>query len=325
MNIVIRNESEAWDWLTKALEGEIPPEEPINLRFEGWPTVDLRFSGRDFDQSVPTRIMPPILNAQKEIHRLYCQLKYGENNLRKLKDEDREQLELIVKVEKGSSEYETNLSDVLTQTFQAAVSHMESAHILIAILGSSLIWGSNVAWKNWLAHRERLSETDSRTELSRLEAEKMEIIAKASRTEPSLRVTSTGADNFRNDSLQQLKPMDGFEIPNSNFRVSGEHAADVTQTQREQSVEIRLDGEFIIESVISGATAGYKLKVRRVSDDQKLTVTIPEEALTHDQKTVLQTNEWDKRPVQLEINAKKLRGQISSATLVSARGIERSS
>ena len=322
MDVVIANEKDACTWLERALNGDIPAKEPINLRFDGWPTVKLRFTGRDFDQSVPTRIMPPLLQAQKEIHRLYCQLRYGENNLRKLKDEDREKLELNVKVKKGSSDYGTNLSDVLTQTFQSAVSHMDSVHILIAILGSSVVWGSSAAWKNWLADREKMREGDSRVKLSKLELDKMALIARAVQSQPSVKVTSRGVDNFRNDSLRQLKSNDSFDIPESDFNVSGSHAADITQTEREQSIEVRVDGEFIIDAVMSGRTAGFKLKVTRLLDDKKMTVSIPEEALTHDQKSVLQTNEWNKRPVRLELNAKQLHGQITGATLISAKGLD---
>src|SRR6185312_2546185 len=103
LNIVVRSEGDAWKWLKRALANSIPTDSPVNLRFDGWPSLDLRFKGHDFDSSIPTRIMPPLLEAQKEIHRLYSQLRYGEQNLRRLTSEERERLELVVKVEKGSS------------------------------------------------------------------------------------------------------------------------------------------------------------------------------------------------------------------------------
>lgn len=320
--IIIQNEQQAWDWLTRALDGKIATDEPLNLRFEGWPIIDLRFKGQDFDQSVPTRIMPPLLNAQKQIQRLFCELTYGEANLRRLKDDDKERLELNVRVKKGSSEYETNLVDVLNQIFTSAVNNMESIHILISVISASLIWGSNVAWKNWLSKRAEVRGVESQIQMSQLELEKMAIISKASGFEPTVKSTVNGVDGFRNDSLHKLKPADGFEIPDADFSINGTHAAEITQTPREQSIELRIDGEFIIEAVVSGGTSGFKLKVKRNSDNKRISVSIPEDALTSEQKEVLKTNEWNKRPIYLELNAREWRGQIVSASLVRATGIE---
>jgi hypothetical protein len=42
--------------------------------------------------------MPPILDLQKELHRAYCLLKYGEDNVRKLTNDDRDASEIVVNV-----------------------------------------------------------------------------------------------------------------------------------------------------------------------------------------------------------------------------------
>src|SRR5688572_9367121 len=97
LQIEIRTEDDAWYWLKLALEGQIPEDEFVDLRFRGWPTVDLGFQGKDFHSSVPTRLMPAMLEAQKEVHRLYSQVRYGEQNLRRLTAEERDRLELVVK------------------------------------------------------------------------------------------------------------------------------------------------------------------------------------------------------------------------------------
>ncbi len=323
MDIVIRNEAEAWEWLNRGLEGEIDTDEPINIRFDGWPTLDLKFTGHDFDQSVPTRVMPPLLDAQREIHRLYCQLAYGQQNLRKLTNEDRDRLELNIRVEKGSSDYSTNLSDVLNEAIKSAVSNMDSVHILIASLSVGLMWASNVAWKNWLQKKERDKEVESRIRMSELEKEKLEILSKSQREIHYIKDLSKGVDDFRNDSLHKMKPNDTFSVPDSEIDVDGRYAAEITHKPREKSVEKRIDGEFTILSVISGDTKGFRLKVKRVLDDTSIHVTIPPGTLSSEQKNILKDNEWAKKPVLLEINAKELRGQITSATLVSASRIER--
>jgi len=321
MDIIIKSEKDAWEWLEKALNDDPELDQPLNIKFDGWPRLHLHYIGHDFDQSVPTRIMPSLLDAQKEIHRLYCQLRYGEQNLRKLKPDDRPKLELNVKVDKGSSKYDTNLSEVLTEAAKAAVSNMDSIHILYSVLGVALTWGSTVAWKSWLAHQEKVKEIESRVQMSELEKEKLQMMAKTQERAPAVRELSEGIDNFRNNSLHQLKTSDSFMIPESNISIDGDYAAEITTKPKEQSTEMRIDGEFVIQHVSSGETKGFKVKVKRLIDGKMVNVSIPEALVTPDLKTVLKNNEWDKRPFIMEINAKILRGEITAATLVSATNI----
>ena len=323
LNVTIRNEADAWRWLKRAVDGDDALNAPLDLKFVGWPTLDLRYKGRDFDSSVPTRIMPSLLEAQQEIHRVYCQARYGQQALRKLTSGDRERLELVVRVKRGSSSLETNLDQVLTETARAAIASMDSVHILMAVVGVALIWGSNIAWKNWLDTRAKEKDVDSRVQLSRLEKEKLQVLSDAYRKAPEIKALSQGVDDFRNDSLHKLKPADSFSIPDSNIDIDGSYAAEITHRPREESIELRLDGQFTIQSVDSGAVAGFRIKVRRLEDGAIISVRIPEGTLTAEQREVLKNNEWAKTPVLMQINARELRGEITSATLVSVQHIPR--
>lgn len=322
LEVIIRNEQDAWNWLRKALDNSPDLDQPVDLKFDGWPILNLHFSGHDFDASVPTRIMPPLLDAQKEIHRLFCLLRYGEQNLRKLTNDDRERLELVVKVEKGSSEFLTNLAEKLEEIGKSAVSRMESKHILIAVLGGALMWTSEVAWKAWLDQQAKVKEVETRVQMSQLEKEKLALFQRAVKADPALKDVSNGIDDFRNDALHKMKPADSFAVPNTNIEVDGRYAADITHKPKEQSHETRIDGEFVIQSVASGETSGFKLKVKRVLDGKLIAISIPADALNNEQIEILKNNEWAKKPVILEINAKILRGEITAATLVSAKNIQ---
>jgi len=309
-------------WLKKSMDDDPSLNDILNIKFEGWPVLDLHYTGRDFDSSVPTRIMHPLLDAQKEIYRLYCQMTYGEQNLRKLKLRERERLELNVKVDKGSSKYLTNLSETLNEAIKDAAANMESKHILYAVISVSLIWGSNIAWKEWLDNQAKAKEIDSRVQMSQVEKEKLQLLADSYKKEPFIKELSKGVDEFRNHSLHQLKPADSFTVPDTNVEVDGKYASEITTTPREKSVEIRIDGEFVIQSVVSGETDGFKVKVKRVVDNKMITVTIPDGAINAEQKSILKNNEWAKKSVIMEINAKELRGQITTATLVSVSDIK---
>lgn len=322
LDVVIQNEEQAWKWLKLALEDNLPASDgPYILKFEGWPTLDLKFNGKDFDQSVPTRLMPALLDAQKEIHRVYAMTRYGDENLRRLTAEDREKLELVVRVEDGSSEFETNLEHVLTEAFMRGVERMDSIHLLILFLGLAVTWGSVVAWKAWLRSQEARKETESRVDISKLEAEKLHVLADAMNRSSELRELSAGVDAFRNTSLHKLKPADTFSIPKTDLVVGGEHAATVTTAPRSQSVDDRLKGTFAIQGVDVSAAQGYRVKVRAIADGTVFTVSIPDDVFTRDQLDIIKEAEWEKRLVYMEIQVKLLRGQISAASLDSVERI----
>ena len=97
--ITIASEEQAWELFRKAVDNDLGDlGEFLDLKLDAWPTLTMHISGKDFHGTVPTRLMPPILDLQKNVHRMYCLLRYGSENLRKLTQDERERLELLVKV-----------------------------------------------------------------------------------------------------------------------------------------------------------------------------------------------------------------------------------
>ncbi|WKT59318.1 hypothetical protein Q2E61_10365 [Microbulbifer thermotolerans] len=322
--ITITNEEQAWDIYEKAVSNRLDElGEFLDIKFDGWPRFEMHISGRDFDASIPTRIMPPILDLQKEIHRTYCLVKYGEESTRRLTKEEREKLEIVVKVNKGSSDFQAKLWDIFNEAVQSGVAKMEPAQIVIILVSAGLMLTATAAWKAWLQYKAQEKQIESQVRLSQVEKEKMELVAKASKTVPEVKIIQQGFDEVRNNSLHRLQPTDRFSIPGTDDEIDGRYASDITHKPREQSQEVRLDGEFVIQSVDSGGVSGYRIKVKRRIDGMILTVRIPDGTLSNDQMDVLKNNEWAKRPVLLDINAKILRNEIRSATLVGAQYIER--
>jgi len=79
--LIIHNEDEAFNLLKKALSNEI--SDTAQITFKGWPVFNLTIEGKDFHGSIPTRIMQPILDLQKEINRIYCRARYNSDDTKK--------------------------------------------------------------------------------------------------------------------------------------------------------------------------------------------------------------------------------------------------
>ncbi|MGQ0700540.1 MAG: hypothetical protein ACT4PZ_20150 [Panacagrimonas sp.] len=133
MRLTIRSEDDAWALLNRALSGEVF-DEHTDLKFDGWPVFEMNVQGREWDSSVPTRVMSPLLEVQRDLNRAFAEVRYGSPNLLKLKDEERDQLELVVKVEKGSSDFKAELAKQFTEMARIAIERMDGTQAVITIL-----------------------------------------------------------------------------------------------------------------------------------------------------------------------------------------------
>lgn len=164
--LTIRSEDDAIALLDQLNKG-LTFDEPPNLVFEGWPVFTIRITGKDFDGTVPTRIMPTLLELQKQVHRLYCQTRYDSDNIRKLTKEDRDKLELVVHHEISMSTIEKDKYDILAQSLEIA--HKQGIQALLQMQTG------HAELKNELATRLKPEDTLQVTQSS--DDETAEVIA----------------------------------------------------------------------------------------------------------------------------------------------------
>lgn len=312
--LIIKTEDDAFSALKKALDKEL--NENVQVVFDGWPTFKLTISGEDFDSSIPTRIMPPILDLQREIHRIYCRAKYNTDDVRRLTQDERELLELVVTVKKGSSEFITELANSLNEIIKN--SNMTGDQALILLVSISALIVANFGWKEWLRTKEREHGQDVSVRLSEQETKRLELVTEAMGQKPEIVENKKSIDQFRSDLSKKLKPADQINIDNQPI-ITGAHAAEVVPTPKVAAEEVRIDGEFVINEVKFPKSFGgtYRFSVTRVIDKKQILVDAQPGVLSKVQLDVLKDGGFGVRSVLMEINAKSLRGNISSANLVS--------
>lgn len=260
--------------------------------------VDITIKGTDFDGTIPTRIMPTLLELQREVHRIYCSTYYNDGSTRKLTKKDREQLELLVRVDKGSSIFETLLNEPITKIFRDALARMSPEQLTAILLVFGLSVTSVVFWKLWLNHRIKERELEQTIQMSRLEKEKMEVIQYAIQKFPASEIASASADVIRNDLLTKLKTTDNLEIDTGTLEqpyptpvsVNGEQAEQLTHRPRETSVERMIEDEFFLKSADFTHREGVRVEVQRTSDGYSFRADIPLGVLGHEQMEALKNN-----------------------------------
>jgi hypothetical protein len=312
--IHIRSEEDAFLALRQALNNEIP--DTANILFEGWPTFKITLEGEDFNASIPTRIMPPILELQKEIHRIYCRSKYNEESTKRLTDDERKQLELIVQVKAGSSEFITQLGRSLNEIIRNT--NMNGTQAVILLVSISGIIASDYAWKDWLQKKEAEHQLDISVRLSQEETTRLEIVTEAMQKNSEIVKTQDAIDELRSDLAKKLQPGDRLKV-NSKPIINGNRAAQISSAPRHLSEDIRIDGLFIINEVKFPKKFGeeYRFNVTRISDNKTLTVNASPTKITDEQLAILKNSGFSVKKTLMEINAKSSRGNISQANLVS--------
>ncbi|MFH2064948.1 MAG: hypothetical protein ABIK15_07110 [Pseudomonadota bacterium] len=326
--IKITSEDEAFDLLSRLIDG-FQFNESCEIEFESWPRFVIRIKGSDFNGSIPTRIMPTLLELQKEVHRIYCNTVYGEENTRKLTKKDREELELLIYIDKGSSIFETLLNDPIAKILKEAISKMTPEQITAVLIVFGLSVTSVVFWKFWLNYRIKGKELDHTIELSKLEKEKMELIQKAAQKFPETQAASQGMDNVRNELLTRMKPNDDLEINTGTsekpyptpVHVNGKQASQITHKPREKSVEKMIEGEFYLRSADFFRVEGVRSELQRLSDGYIFKADIPLGVLKHNQIEALKNNSWNRKSLFMSILVKEIYNYYTSAKVVSVKEI----
>lgn len=284
----------------------------------------IHIQGADFKGTIPTRIMPALLNLQKEVHKVYCISNYGDENLHHLTKEEREKLELVVKVGDGSSIFETLLQDSLVKTLQDAVSKMTPSEITLVLIFFGLCATSAFFWRSWLAHKGKEKELDQTIELSQLEKDKMEIVQKAAQNSIACSQIMQGLGELRADILTKLRPEDKLEVaasanddPQPNFVISGVQANKIVSKPREKAVEQMVKGEYFLRAADFSKDGSVRLDVEDIANGYQFHADVPLGVLGYDQEEAIKNHSWERHPIELSMLVKQLHGRYTSAKVVS--------
>jgi len=149
--VKVGTEDEAYSFIERYLAGKSLPE---SISFSGWPSLTFRLTGEKFDRSLTPSVMKGFIELQDQLNKSYALARYGVPDARKLSKEEREALEIEVKVGKGSSIVEVNMDGFLTKLLHELVGKMGPQEIMITALGAAVIFGGVAAFKLFLNNRK---------------------------------------------------------------------------------------------------------------------------------------------------------------------------
>jgi hypothetical protein len=328
-SFVIHNEQEAFDFLEKLNNGTISiGSQP--LKFDGWPTMHIHLQGEKFNGTITPTIMKGLLELQKNIYQSYGLIRYGDANTQRLTKEERDELEINVKVSGGSSNYDINFQELLTTIFSATVGKMTPDAALVLVLGFSLMYFSASSLKTFLDNRKeiRLRDIESEEQRASIEAlrfsseqetKRTEILTQAMSHQPIFNAMSEHSKDFKTVMLKALSVSESISL--QNVEISGDIAQELSINARRTWQDARLDGVFRIYSVDSSNLTQLKVKIQNISNNNIVIAIVQDQTMDSRHRTAIQNAEWSRQAIELTINAKELNGDFKDAVIIAAKEI----
>lgn len=330
MQVIVRNDNEALELLEQIIQGaDIGFDE---VKFEGWPVFKLNVKGERYHSTITPELMRAFLDLQTAINKAYALARYSASS-RNLKDAERDDLKILVKVEEGSSEFIAKLLDQIDKIGDALM-QMDSKDKLRAVLGIGLFVVGAYAWDSYLDNKVALREKDiaaieleaernSRLDTLKLmermddnESKRLQLVL-GQVVEKHPEVASMRG--YVGDAYDKILSgaSDAESITVQGRKVPGEVVYELSTTKRQASVGDVVTGVYLILGVDHSVKEFYKFKLRDVIRGQEFAATLPKdgEFVTDQILDILQDAEWGNKVVLLKILTKNNHGKIISAQI----------
>lgn len=321
----VRNESDAWEIFQRAVENSLEVAPELKIVWDGWPIINIYLPNVPEDGTISTSMMSAILELQTSIYRTHALLTTGDSNLRRLTRVEKEQFELRVKVEKGSSDLSINLPDIIAKYGNDAITKMTGSELVIMILGLALIYGAKLAYSEYLKaktdHRKLVSDDDkTKTLLNNFQAQlehdtkRFEMLTKAIEARPLLKQIEESADEARDEIVKAVAEEKGGRL--QGIFLPPDVANEISSTSRSQSSEAKVSGIYKVAKVDTTVADGFKVTLEDINSGETISASLFDALISAEHRQVLQTAEWNKRPLRVEMAGRRLHGRMINAKIV---------
>lgn len=124
-------------------------------------TIKIRVCGEGYEAAIPGEQLRTLWELQADLYRLAAFALHGSTDIRVLSQEERQQFELKVKVEKGSFVSNIETSDFWSALFVNAVGKMSGVEIGLTIGGCALIICGKLIWDRYNQRLEILAKENT--------------------------------------------------------------------------------------------------------------------------------------------------------------------
>lgn len=111
--------------------------------FDGWPILDINVKGERYHSSITSAMLFGMSLLNEEIQRAYATIRYGSQNLQRLTNDDKQQLDIVFNISEGSSDAEGTTDKIINAvvTFlresMTGMNGWQKMCIVIALVGAA--------------------------------------------------------------------------------------------------------------------------------------------------------------------------------------------
>lgn len=325
--IVIDSEEKAWEVLQYVNEASDDLEE-LELVFEGWPTLQITVKSPQHQASLTAQNMAGLIELQKTIYRSYSQMLHASNSMRHLSKVERKQLEIVFAIEHGSSDIKAILEDQLAIIVTKVAEKMEPKHVIGTVVAAGLLWAGTSCWSSWLQYQKDVQQSQVKKEESmalieerkfesQQDTERMKIMASIAMNNQTVARVQQESEQMYHEVIKKTAGADTVSVAGV-VDIPGPAAQALVKNPVAQSQEVRLDGKYRILKVDSSGLDKFKVYVINIESGEEFSAVVQNVFVHQDRKNQerLQAAEWERTPVELVINAKRLRGDIRNAIII---------
>lgn len=293
--------------------------------FEEWPDLHVILRGPQFDGTLTPGVMRGFVEFQYSVYRSFAAAKYGIPDARRLSEDEKKDLEIIVHVEAGSSVLEVDIQALLEKLVVSVAGRMTPNEVIILAISLALIWSGTTLLRNFLNNRKEVAlkklDEDGRARLvaavenlKKDEKDNLRTFGSVLNENARVLMAHQIAQQGQTDLLKGFSEADEVEIQGQT--ISGEAIRYMARSSRRKAVEMELEGLYMIRRVDTTDPLLTRVKVVEVGGEgYSFDANVQDDMLSLRKKQALQAAEWGRHPVHLNIQAKMLDDDIRDAVV----------
>lgn len=335
--VVLRLDSEqaAWNALNALLDKTIDAKNVIlNLDDMSWAGLRLIYKGSSFNATIPTSVMKSLVEFQNDFYRTAALILKDDDRVTRLTDKEKEDLELIFTVDKGSSDFWAFAGKQIKGIGEKAIDKMTGRQILIGFIFAILVYFTHAGvtlYMNSQLEMKRIEIQEKQIEsnekekkdlydfLEKIMNDRKDERATLKRAESNSSIAATVHDHSNHAMSEIIKNATSAEelnIQGSIFDSSS--IASLTRSTRSKSSKVVIKKQFYVRGVDSEQTTAFQVRLESVDGEDRFTAILEDPLVGAKYQKAIERAEWSQKPVMIHVNARMVGEEIRDAKIVKA-------
>lgn len=334
--VTIPTERAAFNLLSEVISGKTDAAE-IEVQYQSakWARFDVVWEGGNLNSSLTSDMMRALIEYQNTVYRAAAYLSSDRLSGRALKDDDRERIELLFQVKKGSSAVTASGWKAIQEIAGKLVKGMSPREKTIVILTLLLLAFGAYTLPSYLKDQVDLKKSEQSNALRAEEnASTLRIIQEENKAhaddmkvlQQALAEQSKLAEiyrEFQQSAVELLRqsPSRAAQVTIQGVEVAGITAKTLTTSKRRSSNQEIMEGVFAVDAADADNPSGFLCKVRRVPGGEVFQAGMFDSLMSERDSAIIRNAFWKKTKVHLKLQVRIVGGGVRQAKILSAKVI----